>query len=59
MTPKEVKKIKIDLLWELINSYQDARDGTSDQYLSQPRFSFIDVENDFYEKMEEIEKSKP
>lgn len=58
MTPEEAKKVKIDLLWELIESYQSARDGASDEYLSAPRFSFIDVENDFYEKMEEIEKAK-
>lgn len=58
MTPEEVKKVKIDLLWELIESWQDARDEHSGEYLHEPRFSFQDIECDFYEKMKEIAPDK-
>lgn len=56
MTPEEIKKIKLDLLWELIEEWQCARDGEED--INEPKFSFNDIEISFYDKIEKIDPSK-
>ena len=53
MSPEEVKKIKISLLWELIEDWQSAREQGED--IHQPKFSFNDIEVEFYNKMQDIE----
>lgn len=56
MEQEQIKKIKIDLLWELIEDWQCARDKGED--IHAPKFSFNDIECSFYEKMQEIDPSK-
>ena len=47
------KKIKLKLLWELIEDWQDARDENED--INEEKFSFNDIEISFYDKMEQID----
>lgn len=56
MIPEEEKQIKIALLWELIEDWQLAREEGDD--VSEPKFSFNDIEISFYDKMDEIDPSK-
>jgi hypothetical protein len=56
------KKIETDLLWELIQDWQDARDSNDEEYLSKERFSFSDIEVDLYDwlkKADERESAPP
>lgn len=53
MTPEEIKKVKIDLLWELIQDWQDAREKAEN--IHTPKFSFNDIEVELYNKMQQIE----
>lgn len=57
MTPEEEKKVKISLLWELIEDWQLAREVGDDIHV--PKFSFNDIEISFYDKMEEIDPTPP
>lgn len=53
------KEQKVKLLWEMIEEWQDARDSDQPEYLSKERFSFVDIENDFYEKLQKIDPLTP
>lgn len=57
MTPEEVKKVKIELLWELIEEFQDYRreEGCD---IDETVLTYNDVETSLYEKMEEIDPEK-
>lgn len=57
MTPEEVKKVKINLLWELIQDFQGYRleEGCD---IDEVVLTYNDVEIAFYEKMDEIEPPK-
>lgn len=50
---KARKEAKIELLWELIEEWQDARDNGED--IHAPKFSFNDIEVDLYEWLEKID----
>lgn len=54
------KEAKKELIWQMIESWQDARDGDSPEYLGVERFSFLDIEGDLYEELNKIDpKSTP
>lgn len=57
MTPEEVRKTKIDLLWELIEEFQDARKEEGCD-IDESVLTYNDVEIALYEKMEEINPDK-
>lgn len=55
MTPEEIKKVKIELLWELIEEWQMERDPHID--INESVLSYNDIEVSLYEKLEKIDPS--
>ena len=52
---EEIKKVKIDLLWELIEDWQLARELDID--INETSLSYNDIEVSLYDKLEEIDPS--
>lgn len=55
MTPEEIKKVKVELLWELIEEWQMEREPHID--INDPALSYNDVEISLYDKLAKIDSS--
>ncbi len=60
MTPEEKKKVELDLIWKLIETFQEARINDDDcidtDTWSDDVLSYNDVECFLYEELERIDK---
>ena len=54
-----LSEAKDALIWRMIEDWQDAREQNDDEYLNEPRFSFTDIEYEFYQYFSGADKDKP